>query len=85
MVDMTIPKECIRIDDDYIKMVSQKLKISVVSVPYYGDTSWYCSINLDIHDNEEKTIQWDRLKYDDRTKITLKCKNEFDMNTVSFL
>ena len=85
MVDMTIPKECIRIDDDYIKMVSEKLKISVVSVPYYGDTSWYCSFNLDIHNKEDKTIQWDRLKYDDRTKITPKCKNEFDMNTVSFL
>ena len=48
MVDMTMPKECMRIDDEYIEMVSEKLKISVVLAPYYRDTSMWCSINKHI-------------------------------------
>ena len=77
MVDMTMPKECMRVDDDYIQFVSEKLEINAVSVPYYGDTSIYCSCDIHIHDDEEKSIQWSRLKYDDRTTITPKCKIAF--------
>ena len=84
MVDMTMPKECMRVDDDYIQFVSEKLEINAVSVPYYGDTSIYCSCDIHIHDDEEKSIQWSRLKYDDRTKITPECKKAFDVNTSSF-
>ena len=76
ILNYKMPDSCIRIDDNYIEFIVNKLKINVVGVPYYNDNSWSCSLDKNIHDNH--TPKWSELKSDHRPPMIQKCLYDFN-------
>lgn len=73
LLSLSIPKSCFRIDDDVIQFFIDTRGIPVVSVPYFSDKSWHCSI----HSKETDTHpQWEELGNDDRKPMQARCLNE---------
>lgn len=70
LLDVDIPKSCIRIDDDVISTYIKHNNISVVALPYDGESGSFCSLELDETDTHPK---WEELSSDDRHPIQKQC------------
>lgn len=73
LLSMSIPTSCFRIDDDVIQFFIDTRGIPVVSVPYFSDKGWDCSIHFEESENHPR---WEELKNDDRKPMQTRCLNE---------
>jgi hypothetical protein len=75
LLSIKIPKICIRIDDDVISTFVKHNKISIVALPYDGNTDAFCSLKknkTDTHPN------WDELNFDNRKPMKKICIKELN-------
>ena len=78
ILHMEMPMSCLRIDDDYISLVCSRLHIATRRVAYHDKQGWDCSFDRAIHDHEEDSIDWPRLKTDDRATMVRECTEAFN-------
>lgn len=75
LLNIKIPKICIRIDDDVISTFVKHNKISIVALPYDGYTHGFCSLK------KNKTYthpKWDELRFDNREPMQELCIKELN-------
>ena len=73
LLGVDIPKSCIRIDDDVISTYIKHNNISVVVLPYDGETSSFCSMERGETDTHP---EWGELGSDNRSPMQKQCVNE---------
>ena len=70
ILNISIPKSCIRIDDDVINWYAKEKGIKIHIIPYKGDNNSYCSMHKDRTGTHPT---WDELNRDNRTPMIVKC------------
>jgi hypothetical protein len=73
LLDVNIPKSCIRIDDDVISTYIKHNNISIVVLPYDRGTSGFCTMYRGDTDTHPK---WDELGQDNRSPMQKQCISE---------
>lgn len=75
LINVNIPKSCMRIDDDVISSYIQYKKISIIILPYNKHTDSFCSGHRDLTDTHPA---WDELLFDNRPPMQKQCSKEIN-------
>ena len=70
ILNINIPKSCIRIDDDVISWYAKEKGIETNTIFYKDSNDAFCSIHRDKTDTHP---EWDELNKDDRKPMVIKC------------
>ena len=76
ILNINIPKSCIRIDDDVISWYSKEKGIETNTIIYKNNSHGFCSMHRDKTDTHPK---WDELHKDNRKPMVIKCIKDIKM------